>query len=136
MTVYHIQISGPGWERGESEAGLRFPKASTQFAGERTRLIISDDGGMKLEEHGGKCLLSSAPGRFFGQCGPASIFEFLRQEGDLFYGMGEKWTRNSSDWFGPEKTVFPELLWGRHASGGPGKLRGSFAAASTEHGST
>ncbi|MGA7882710.1 MAG: hypothetical protein WBL40_12530 [Terrimicrobiaceae bacterium] len=47
---------------------------------------------MKLEEHGGKCLLSSAPGRFFGQCGPASIFEFLRQEGDLFYGMGEKWT--------------------------------------------
>ncbi|HET9523629.1 MAG TPA: TIM-barrel domain-containing protein [Terrimicrobiaceae bacterium] len=92
LDLYHIQIRGPGWERGESEAGLRFPKASTQSAGERTRLIVSDDGGMKLEEHSGKCLLSSAPGRFFGQCGPASIFEFLREEGDLFYGMGEKWT--------------------------------------------
>jgi alpha-glucosidase len=80
--LYHLQIRGPGWERGESKAGLRSPQASAQPAGETTRLIVSADGSMRLEDHRGKCLLSSASGRFFGQCGPASIFEFLR----------EKWT--------------------------------------------
>jgi alpha-glucosidase len=92
MHFHKYPYRGPGWERGESKAGLRSPQASAQPAGETTRLIVSADGSMRLEDHRGKCLLSSASGRFFGQCGPASIFEFLREEGDLFYGMGEKWT--------------------------------------------
>lgn len=90
--LYHVQVRGPGWGHNESHAQLRFPRAAKEFAGKTTRLVLSGDGGLRLEDRSGKQLLSSALGRFFGQCGQSSVFEFLREEGDLFYGMGEKWT--------------------------------------------
>ncbi|HEY5743272.1 MAG TPA: glycoside hydrolase family 31 protein, partial [Terrimicrobiaceae bacterium] len=90
--LYHVQVRGPGWERNESAAQLRFPKAAAELSGAKSKLVLSGDGSLRLEDKSGQPLLISAPGRFFGQCGQASVFEFLREEGDLFYGMGEKWT--------------------------------------------
>jgi len=90
--IYHFQITGKGWMENDSQAELRFPNGRKRPEGDRTRLIFSADGGMRWESKNGGVLLSVPPGRFFGQCGEASIFEFERRAGDQFYGLGEKWT--------------------------------------------
>ncbi|MDD5350108.1 MAG: glycoside hydrolase family 31 protein [Chthoniobacteraceae bacterium] len=90
--VYHIQVTGKGWETSDSLAGLRFGKARKGLEGDQTRLVFTKNGGFSLETKDGAVLLASAPGRFFGQCGEASVFEFLREADAQFYGMGEKLT--------------------------------------------
>jgi len=90
--IYHVQVIGKGWEQSDSAADLRLPKEKKTMEGDQTRLIFSKEGGLSLEKKDGTVLLATAPGRFFGQCGEASLFEFLQESGDQFYGMGEKWT--------------------------------------------
>ena len=90
--IHHLQVRGKGWETNDSQAGLAFIETpGRQRAAARTRLSIGADGSFSLEDAAGQVLLASQPGRFFGQCGTSSIFEFIREEGDQFYGLGEKW---------------------------------------------
>jgi alpha-glucosidase len=89
--IYHLQITGKGWEQNESQAGLRF-EASHETAGRQTTLHFTPTGQLLLKNKDGQLLLSSLPKRFFGQQGPASIFEFVRTSDDQFYGLGEKWS--------------------------------------------
>jgi len=90
--VYHLQVTGKGWEKNDSQAGLHFPKASKNLAGKQTELRFSPQGGLQLSTKDGRLLLASMPKRFFGQQGLGSIFEFVRTPHDQFYGMGEKWS--------------------------------------------
>jgi len=88
--IYHLQITGQGWAINESGAGLKSPrKASGQS---ETQLTFAKDGSLHLVDKQGKTLLRSLPGRTFGQCGEASVFEFVRHANDQFYGLGEKWS--------------------------------------------
>lgn len=89
--VYHLQITGKGWETNDSAAGLRFPKKPAKGLN-ATCILFDESGSMRLQDLEGNDLLTTLPGRFFGQCGAASVFEFQRQPGDQFYGMGEKWS--------------------------------------------
>lgn len=86
--VFHLQISGKGWTTNDAQNELEFT-AAKPAGGPRLELNGSH---FRLEDAAGKTLLESLPTRFFGQCGTASLFEFIREKGDQFYGMGEKWT--------------------------------------------
>ncbi|MCE0499380.1 MAG: hypothetical protein LV481_15675 [Methylacidiphilales bacterium] len=90
--IYHLQITGKGWEKSESQAGLRFLKGSKKLAGRQTELHFGARGDLRLKAKGGQVLLSSLPKQFFGQQGQGSIFEFIRTPHDQFYGLGEKWS--------------------------------------------
>lgn len=90
--IYHLQITGNGWEKSESQAGLRSIKGSGKLAGQQTELHFGPHGDLRLKAKDGQVLLSSLPKRFFGQQGLGSVFEFSRTTHDQFYGMGEKWT--------------------------------------------
>lgn len=90
--VYHLQVTGKYWKTNDSDAGLRFQGSTKKLEGKQTRLSLSKNGAFKLEDRAGNEILSAAPADFFGQCGEASMFKFIREKGDQFYGCGEKWT--------------------------------------------
>ena len=90
--IYHLQITGKGWDKSESQAGLRLRKVTKGLAGKQTELHFNPRGDLRLVDKEGHVLLASLPKRFFGQQGQASIFEFVRTAHDQFYGMGEKWS--------------------------------------------
>ena len=90
--IYHLQFTGKGWEKSESQAGLRLRKVTKGLAGKQTELHFNPRGDLRLTDKDGRVLLASLPKRFFGQQGQASIFEFVRTARDQFYGMGEKWS--------------------------------------------
>jgi alpha-glucosidase len=89
--IYHLRITGKGWEKSESQAGLHLPKGRA-LAGKHSELHFSRHGDLQLKTKTGQLLLSSLPKRFFGQQDQGSIFEFVRTAHDQFYGMGEKWS--------------------------------------------
>lgn len=90
--IYHLQVTGKGWESNDSQAGLSLPAGRAAASKNQTTLSFNADGSLQLSTRDGKTLLASHPGRFFGQKGDASVFEFVREKSDLFYGMGEKWS--------------------------------------------
>jgi alpha-glucosidase len=90
--IYHLQITGPGWERSDSQAELRFPRPVPGMAGTQTSLHFNARGDLQLKSRDGRVLLASLPKRFFGQQGASSLFEFVRTRHDHFYGLGEKWS--------------------------------------------
>lgn len=90
--VYHLQVTGGPWSASDSEVKLSLPATSARLEGRKTRLTFTKDGALSLAGKNGETYLTSPQGRFFGQCGEASMFEFTREEGDQFYGLGEKWT--------------------------------------------
>jgi alpha-glucosidase len=90
--IYHLQVIGGSWAGSESEVKLSLPTTCAGLEGTKSRLTFAKDGTLCLEGKDGETYLTSSPGRCFGQCGEASMFEFTRNEGDQFYGMGEKWT--------------------------------------------
>lgn len=92
--IYRLEVSGKEWQRNESLAKLYFKKSRRKNleAGRTSLLLNEKDCSFRIKDRAGNCLLESLPGRLFGQCGTASIFEFVREKDDHFYGMGEKWT--------------------------------------------
>lgn len=92
--VYHCRVTGPGWEKNESDTALRLGrrKNTSRLQGGQTSLAFSADGALELRDRTGRLLLATRPDRFFGQCGRASLFEFLRHPQYQFYGLGEKWS--------------------------------------------
>lgn len=89
--IYHFQVTSNLWPSNDGQESLNLPRKVTreQLA---TKLTFDSQGAMHLRDEKGHALLQSLPGRFFGQCGESSIFEFLKAPGELFYGLGEKWT--------------------------------------------
>ena len=98
--VRHVCVTGHGWTRNDSDAGLAFapgrPSDATSFS--------VAEGRVRWEDAEGRALVSSPAGRFFGQCGEAWMFEFDVEDGDGFYGFGEKWT-------GLEHSDRPHMFW-------------------------
>ncbi|XHR31141.1 MAG: TIM-barrel domain-containing protein [Chthoniobacteraceae bacterium] len=90
--IYHIQITGDKWNSNDSQADLILPNASNEREESHTRLTLTNTGQVLLIAENGEEILSTREDHFFGQNGEASIFEFKRQDGDQFYGLGEKWT--------------------------------------------
>jgi len=89
--IYRITITGKGWEKSESQAGIKFSKTKG-LKSSSSQLVFSKSGGMRLETLKGETLLESFPRKFFGQSGKSSIFQFYREKDANFYGFGEKWT--------------------------------------------
>ncbi len=90
--IYHLQVTGKGWEENDSQAGIVFPTGRNVTKTNQTVLSFHADGSLNLSTRDGKTLLATYPSRFFGQSGHASVFEFIREKDDQFYGMGEKWS--------------------------------------------
>jgi alpha-glucosidase len=90
--IYHLSVTGGNWTASESEVKLRLPKPTRGLEGKETRLVFAKDGSLSLLGKDDATYLSSPAGRLFGQCGEASLFEFAKEAGDQFYGLGEKWT--------------------------------------------
>ncbi|MDR1303960.1 MAG: hypothetical protein LBK76_01935 [Verrucomicrobiales bacterium] len=89
--VYHLQVTGSGWRDNDSHAGLNFkPIKGLQSA--NSRLVFGKNGALKLVTVSGETVLESSPAGFFGQKGAASLFQFKREDGTQFYGLGEKWS--------------------------------------------
>jgi alpha-glucosidase len=87
--VYYLNVSSRRWARNYSQSKLQFPAPVEADAGE-TSLSIDADLTITLQDRSGRTLLSSIPAQGFGVGGNASIFQFVREESDQFYGMGEK----------------------------------------------
>lgn len=90
--IYHIQVTGKGWEKSDSQSGIQFPASSKVTKTNQTVLTFHSDNSLSLTTRDGKTLLTSQPGRLFGQNGTASMFEFDRTAHDQYYGFGEKWS--------------------------------------------
>lgn len=90
--IYHIQVTGKGWEANDSQTEFYFPQPSSDLSGNQTSLRFGKDGSIQLRDKKNAVVLSSPTGRFFGKSRNASIFEFAGEQSDQFYGMGEKWT--------------------------------------------
>lgn len=88
--IHRLGVRARGWRRQDSHTGL--PRWSRVPANAERRVRWLANGRLEWRGANGDLLLASPPGRGFGRCGPASIFEFLRENGDRFYGQGEKWT--------------------------------------------
>jgi alpha-glucosidase len=88
--VHHVRVLSSGWMRNDSRTEL--PKLPRSEGNAPTRVELTPDGTFRWVDADGSVLLSSPGQRFFGRCGEASIFEFVREEGDRFYGLGEKWS--------------------------------------------
>jgi alpha-glucosidase len=85
--IYYLRFSSRKWPRNYAQSDLQFPAPAA--TGE-TALTISQDLGIALTDKSGRSLLASVPGRGLGINGTASVFQFYRETGDQFYGMGEK----------------------------------------------
>ena len=99
--IHHVCVTGPGWTRNDSDAGLAFKAARSSAPA--TTLAVSK-GRVRWADAEGRTLVSSPAGRFFGQCGDGWMFEFDVEDGDGFYGFGEKWT-------GLEHSDRPYMFW-------------------------
>lgn len=85
--IVRIEGDGPDWQEQESDAGIRFSPVN----GSAPKLVDEDGHFAWVDSYEAPCLQSD-PGRFFGICGASWMFEFRIDDGDRFYGQGEKWT--------------------------------------------
>lgn len=88
--TFSFHVAGKRWKKNRAQTTLQIPEPNCPDCTFSTE--ITPEGAFHLKDADGNLLLESLPNRFFGQCGEASLFEFVREKGDLFYGMGEKWT--------------------------------------------
>ncbi|EDM26038.1 hypothetical protein LNTAR_19612 [Lentisphaera araneosa HTCC2155] len=87
--VYHLQFSSKKWPKNYSQSDLNLPKQINTQEGS-TELELNDDFSFSLKDEQGQLLLKSVENHAFGVSGKSSIFQFERNPGDQFYGMGEK----------------------------------------------
>lgn len=101
--VYRLQIVDGRWPERESQVELTPPSGGASSSS----LSLSAGGGLSLELGVGKkkqTLLEGLAGATFGVSGDSWMLRFESEEGDRFYGMGEKW--------GPlEKTGQKSQFW-------------------------
>lgn len=87
--IYRLQIQSRRWIKNHAQSELNLPPAVAGEVGD-TVLDIDTDFTLKLKDRAGNLILGGLPGNAFGVCGNASMFQFVRQPNDRFYGMGEK----------------------------------------------
>ncbi len=86
--LIHLQVAGP-WPRNPSIAGLT-PPPRVPWSRGAIRAAMDRTFALTLRSADGDTILSAPSGRAFGVSGTGSIFLFGLEEGDRFYGMGEK----------------------------------------------
>lgn len=87
-SVFRLTGTSGRWPRGTDSQAVLTPG---EFAGvpSQARLTVGPAGEIGFAWKG-KTLLSSAPGRGFGVCGPKWVFALQYHSEDRFYGMGQK----------------------------------------------
>jgi alpha-glucosidase len=86
--VFRIRVTSPQW-RQHSIAGLTPPRKVALDRGD-VRLQVDRSLALTLKDGRGRTLLAQPRGHAFGVSGRSSMFVFNHEEGDQFYGMGEK----------------------------------------------
>ena len=85
--VFRLRMASPLWGANPSQAGLTPPRRSTRGTVSAT---FDASFALTLRDAQGRVLLHAPSSRAFGVSGESSMFLFEHQEGDQFYGMGEK----------------------------------------------
>jgi alpha-glucosidase len=85
--VFRLRVTSPQWDPNPSQAGLTPPPRARRGA---VTAELDASLALNLTDAAGRALLGAPAGRAFGVSGASSIFMFEHEEGDQFYGMGEK----------------------------------------------
>ncbi len=87
--IYSLEFSSKRWVKNYSQSALSMPEQIAMSTGS-TKLSLNSGFEFCIKDNDGNSLLEGIDGQTFGISGNASIFQFKRDEGDQFYGMGEK----------------------------------------------
>lgn len=85
--IFRVRITGSPWGANPSQAGLTPPRRSTRGS---VAAHLDPSFALTLKDAAGHVLLRAPARHAFGVSGESSMFLFEHQEGDQFYGMGEK----------------------------------------------
>ena len=85
--VFRLRLTGSSWGRNPSQAGLTPPPRSARG---RVAATLDANLALTLKDEKGHVLLRAPRNMAIGVSGQNSMFLFEHQEGDQFYGMGEK----------------------------------------------
>ena len=85
--VFRLRVTGSVWGANPSQAGLTLPNRSAKGS---TTAELDTTSALILKGASGEVLLRAPSGQAIGVSGESSMFIFEHQEGDQFYGMGEK----------------------------------------------
>lgn len=85
--VFRLRLSSSLWGANPSQAGLTPPPRSTRGT---VSAELDPSWALTVQDNQGRILLRAPRHRAFGVSGESSMFLFEHQEGDQFYGMGEK----------------------------------------------
>ena len=85
--VFRLRLASAIWGANRSQAGLTPPRRSAQG---KVRAELDASLAITLSDASGRVLLRAPRGAAVGVSGPSSLFQFEHNEGDQFYGMGEK----------------------------------------------
>lgn len=85
--VFRLRVAGSVWSPNPSQAALTPPARSTKGS---ISAEVDTTLALTLKNSDGQILLRAPSGQAFGVSGESSMFIFEHQEGDQFYGMGEK----------------------------------------------
>ncbi len=85
--IFRLRLTNPAWGPNPSQAGLTPPRRATQGA---VQAALDEHWALTLKDAHGQVVLRAPRRRAVGVSGTSSMFLFEHQEGDQFYGMGEK----------------------------------------------
>ncbi len=85
--VFRLRMTSPTWGPNPSQAGLTPPRRTTKGT---VKAELDSSLALTLTDATGQVLLRAPSRQAFGVSGESSMFVFEHQEGDQFYGMGEK----------------------------------------------
>lgn len=85
--MFRLRLASPAWGANPSQAGLNLPRRATRGT---VTAALDQSLALTLKDQRGHVLLRAPARQAIGVSGESSIFVFEHQEGDQFYGMGEK----------------------------------------------
>ena len=85
--VFRLRLTSPAWGPNPSQAGLTLPRRATRGT---VSAEVDPSLALTLKDAEGRVLLRAPSRQAVGVSGESSLFLFEHQEGDQFYGMGEK----------------------------------------------
>ena len=135
--VFRIRVTSPLW-RQHSMAGLTPPRKVSLEKGD-VKASFDASWALTLKDAAGHVILSQPRARAFGVSGPSSMFIFHHQEGDQFYGMGEKMLglelsgKQSKFW---NTDVFADFHWKEISADRPDPLYASIPYLIIKRGDT
>lgn len=102
--VQKVELSSPDWSPEPSHAVLTPPDGPESPSSDAFQLRVTNEAHLVLESPDGEAILEGHTTGSFGICGDDWMLRLEAQEGDTYYGLGEKW--------GPlEKTGERTIFW-------------------------